>query len=32
MQPALQRQIGVFLEVHERDAKKAEHILKSRNI
>jgi len=32
MQPALQRQVGVFLEVHEKDAKNAEHILKSRKV
>jgi len=32
MQPAFQTQIGVFLEVREKDAKDAEQILKSRGI
>lgn len=32
MQPAFQMQIGVFLEVRQKDAENAEQILTSRNI
>ena len=32
MQPYLQTAQGVFLEVNEKDCKKAEQVLKSRNI